>query len=379
MKIAIVCGHFIPNMGYVEVHLAKAFVRLGHEVLVVTSTSIPAYVSHLYKETGKDPDGVKVIRLKPVFQLGQIVLCKGIVKNIRAFQPDLVVAIGLGKGFPKPIFNGEFKVVSLFGDNAHSYVDTTFKAKLKTKLLFTFFKKRTYIRAIDKSDLLMAYTPESFEAAAKMVGGARAEVLRKQKQFISLGFWPDEFNYNPSLKGELHKDLGLPSDAKICITATRIKPEKELDKVLEWFVHLPKHYVWLMIGGGDDAYAKNLLAQAEKVLGKNRVKMLPHADRTTINRYYNLADLAIFTVPAISIFEALGTGLPVVSPLHEALKHIPGEGIEMVNGSENRIVMLEEIIHLDATSEARENRAVSANKRFAWPEISAQILAAAKQ
>lgn len=379
MKVAIVCGHFIPDMGYLEVHLAKAFVQLNHEVLVVTSTSIPAYVSHLYKGTGDDPEGVKVVRLKPVFELGQVVICKRIVKNLMSFQPDLVIAIGLGKWFPKPVFNGEFKVVSLFGDNAHSYVDTSLKAKLKTKLLFSLFKKSTYNRAIDKSDLLMAYTPESFEAAAKMVGGSRAEVLRKQKHFISLGFWPSEFSFNPNTAEELRAELGWASDIKVCITATRIKPEKELEKVLEWFVNLPKEYVWLMVGSGEDAYAKSLLAQAEKVLGKNRVKMLSHQDRTTINRYYNVSSLAIFTVPAISIFEALGTGLPVVSPQHEALKHISGKGIEMVNGSANQIEMLEEISNLDLGDEARQNRAIAANVRFAWPKIAEQILAATNQ
>ena len=37
-RVAIVCGHFSPEIGYQEVDLAKAFVRLGAQVRVVTTT-----------------------------------------------------------------------------------------------------------------------------------------------------------------------------------------------------------------------------------------------------------------------------------------------------------------------------------------------------
>ena len=37
MKIAIISGHFMPDVGYQEVYLARAFSRLGHQVQVITS------------------------------------------------------------------------------------------------------------------------------------------------------------------------------------------------------------------------------------------------------------------------------------------------------------------------------------------------------
>ena len=46
-KVALVCGHFVPQLGYLEVHLARAWSALGHEVSVFTSNQIPNYVKHL--------------------------------------------------------------------------------------------------------------------------------------------------------------------------------------------------------------------------------------------------------------------------------------------------------------------------------------------
>ncbi|HKL03508.1 MAG TPA: hypothetical protein VJ911_07520, partial [Cryomorphaceae bacterium] len=104
MKITLICGHFIPAMGYIEVHLARAFVDLGHKVTVITSTAIPPYVKHLQNTFGEAPEGVRVIRLKPLFKLGQIVVARGVREAVEESNPDKVIVIGLGKRFPKPVY-----------------------------------------------------------------------------------------------------------------------------------------------------------------------------------------------------------------------------------------------------------------------------------
>jgi len=39
MRIGIVSAHYMPEIGYQEVHLAKAYARLGHTVKVFTSAA----------------------------------------------------------------------------------------------------------------------------------------------------------------------------------------------------------------------------------------------------------------------------------------------------------------------------------------------------
>ncbi len=79
MRIAIVCGHFVPAMGYVEVHLAKVFSALGHNVRVITSTETSSSTKNLNiaidNKEAELPFEIK--RLKPSFSYGQIIVANG--------------------------------------------------------------------------------------------------------------------------------------------------------------------------------------------------------------------------------------------------------------------------------------------------------------
>lgn len=372
LKITIVCGHFIPSLGYLEVHLARAFAQLGHETSVITSTAIPAYVGNLNSGFGEDPEGVEVIRLKPKFSLGQIVIARGIKKELNRLNPDLAIVIGLGKAFPKPVFDTNFPIVSLFGDNAHSYSN----GSLKTKLLFSFFKKSTYQKAIDNSKRLIAYTPESFEAAAKILDAKRAAILRKQTDFISLGFWPEDFYFSSDLRKAKRDELHFSESDKVIITATRLVPDKKLEEAIPLFEKSPNHLKWLLVGSAGDTYSKELEAELGKRLGNDRFKILGYADKSNLNALYNAADLALYTVPAISIFEAVGTGLSVVLPDEKSLSHIAEAGFRIAEYREGKTDLSEWLKSEESDSE-QVARTKEAQSKFGWKEIAERLLAIA--
>lgn len=371
MKITIVCGHFIPSLGYLEVHLAKAFVALGHSTSVLTSSATPAYVGNLSKGFGANPKGVEVIRLKPRFTLGQIVIAGGIKRELDRIQPDLVIAIGLGKAFPKPVFDTKYKVVSLFGDNAHSYVN----GSLKTKVLFNFFKKPTYRKAIRKSTNLVAYTPESFEAAAAMMGGTEADILRKQTRFITLGFSPESFHCSPITRIAKRMELGYAETDKVIITATRVVPEKKLEAVMPLLAALPHHVKWLVVGSAGDEYSRDLNENFQTFIGKGRIKMLGYASKADLNALYNAADLALYTVPAISIFEAIGTGLQVVMGEDKSLERISNGGYRLkpYRGVSTDLDKWATADNED--EEVRMIRSIKAKKEFGWEKVAEELLA----
>jgi glycosyltransferase involved in cell wall biosynthesis len=322
MKITIVCGHFIPAMGYIEVHLARAFAEMGHDVTVVTSTEIPPYIAHLHQEFGEAPKGVKVIRLKPKFTLGQVVIATRVKEAVLASSPDQIIVIGLGKAFPKPALGIDVHTTALFGDNSASYGDSP---SVKTRLLFEIFKRGTYQKAIEKADRLVAYTPESFEAAGRMLGGKWAKKLTDQKDFISLGYHPNEFFFDADLRKKKRTELGFTDQDRVVVTATRIRPEKKLEQAIPALERTP-NAKWLLIGSAEDDYANQLREELENRIGSDKFLFLPHAHRDELNGFYNAADLALFTTPAISIIEAMGTGLPVVLPNEKSLSHLINEG-----------------------------------------------------
>lgn len=319
MNITIVCGHFLPAMGYIEVHLARAFAELGHRVTVVTSDAVPAYVSHLHTEFGHPLEGVEVKRLKPIFTLGQVVVANGVKRAVVDSNPDQIIIIGLGKKFPKPAFGLGIHTTVLFGDNAASYGDSP---PLKTKLLFEFFKRSTYQKATVSADRLVAYTPESFEAAGKMLGEKWVQKLAEQTDFISLGFHAEEFYFDENLREAKRAELGFTEADRIVITATRIRAEKDLELAIPAFQKARLHTKWLLLGSADDDYAKQLETRLIRDLGEDRFILLSHQKRTDLNAFYNAADVALYTTPAISIIEAMGTGLPVLLPEAKSLSHL---------------------------------------------------------
>jgi len=343
---------------------------LGHDTSVITSTVIPSYVGNLNKDFGDDPKDVKVIRLKPKFTLGQIVIARGIKREINKLNPDLVIVIGLGKAFPKPVFSTKFATVTLLGDNAHSYANLSFK----TKILFSLFKKSTYRKAIRRSANLIAYTPQSFEAAAKMMGGKDAEILRNQTDYISLGFWGDEFYFSSLLRTAKRAELGYNDEDNVIITATRVVPEKNLEAVIPLLAETPFNVKWLIVGSAGDDYAKELNDYLQTFIGKNRVRILGYADKHHLNALYNAADMALYTVPAISIFEAIGTGLRLIAGEDKSLQHLRNTEyfFSSYRGVSTELYGWGYVEN--EPEEVRMQRSTKAKAAFGWEKIAGDIL-----
>ena len=154
-----------------------------------------------------------------------------------------------------------------------------------------------------------------------MLGSKWAKELSEQKDFISLGFHPDEFFFDAKLREEKRREMGFSYQDRVVVTATRIRPEKNLEQAIPAFEN-SHDAKWLLIGSAEDDYANQLRKELDDRIGSDRFTMLPHADREKLNGFYNAADLALYTTPAISIIEAMGSGLPVILPNENSLSHL---------------------------------------------------------
>jgi len=317
VKLALVAAHYIPRLGYMEVHLSKAFSKLGHEVQVFTTDVFPSYLKNQKGNFGDPPRGVQVNRIKPFFTLGQIARVNGLKPRINAYDPDLIIVIGLGKWFPKPVYDLQTPIYTLLGDNAYSYA----QAGLKSKILFELFKRSTYKKAIKSSEKLYTYTPETRDILLSVLGNRYRNQLDKSIE-ITLGYWSSEFFFDQKIRNEWRAKLGYAQYDKVIITATRVVAEKKLGDQIEYFKNAHPSVKWLILGASDNPYSKELNQKLKSQLGESRYTMLPYKFRDELNNYYNAADLALFTVPAISIFEALGTGLKLRIPEITTLNRI---------------------------------------------------------
>ncbi|MDG1477074.1 MAG: glycosyltransferase family 4 protein [Vicingaceae bacterium] len=375
MKIAIVCGHFLPTMGYIEVHLANALHQIEHEVEVFTSRVIPTYVQNVAQLTDNTP--YKINRLATSFSLGQMIKSKELVTAVEKFEPQLVICIGVGKLFPKPIYkmkNRKFKLVTLFGDNEETYTSSGTVKKMKDAVLQKVFKKKIYIKAIKKSDVLLPYTPSTNAIIKQFIDQKCAAILTNKSKQISLGFDDTQFYYDEVERIEQRKQLGISPEANVLITATRVVPEKKLERIIDFVDAINQKGIalsYVIVGFQDDDYGKELKAYIARKACKNQIYCKPFSGVAQIRRYYNSADSAVFSRAAISIFEALATGLYLILPQQNNISHILNEHNGKYFNELNEKTILAAI---SSNKEQRQNR-VEMAQQFSYRNLVNQIIA----
>lgn len=375
MRIAIVCGHFIPKMGYIEVHLANALHQLNHEVTVFTSTKIPNYVSSI---AVIDDENIpyKIERLQPDFTLGQMVKSKKLPSKINEFKPDLVLCIGVGKLFPQAIYeqkNTAYKIVTLLGDNEETYAKNYGFKKLKNKLIQILLKKKIYELAIEKSFVLFPYTPSTNNIIARFINPKLVAQLHQKSVEISLGFDEKIFFFNIDERRSKRKELNLPDDELLIITATRVVPEKHLEKIVDFVDTCNQQNIsvtYLIIGFQEDDYIRNLKSYIHQKAFSSKIIMMPFMKTDKIRNYYNAADIAIFTRAAISIFEAMATGLYLFLPQQNNVKHILND----TNGHYYNELTTEDIKKIKTSITKNRDERITLAEKFNYQNLAKRIL-----
>ena len=375
MRIAIVCGHFIPNMGYIEVHLANALHQLNHNVIVFTTSSIPTYVGMLTSIDDKNSP-YKIERLQADFTLGQMVKSKKLLLKLNEVNPELVICIGVGKLFPQPIYeqkNPAYKIVTLLGDNEETYTKNYGFKKLKNKLIQIILKKKIYELAIEKSAALFPYTPSTNHIIAQFINPKLVTQLHQKSVEISLGFDKNMFFFNEEERTSKRKELNLPDDELLIITATRVVPEKNLEKIIDIIDECNQNNIsitYLIIGFHDDNYGENLKNYIQQKAFSTKIKTLPFMKAEDVRKYYNAADIGIFTRAAISIFEALATGLYLFLPQQNNVKHILNEK----NGNYFNELTTKDIHKIKTSVTKNREERITLAKKFNYQNLAKKIL-----
>jgi glycosyltransferase involved in cell wall biosynthesis len=377
MKIAIVCGHFVPEMGYVEVHLANTFYKLGHTVKVITSNKTSLSAQHAAVNTKKEKVNYDIVRLNSWFSYGQIVCANGIEKELNNFAPEKVFVIGLGKVFPKAVFkmkNRTFKLITLLGDNENTYNNTS--KSLKRTLLQKLLKTPVYNLAIKKSDCLVGYTPSTKNSVNSFIAEDLQKELSEKYSTTSLGFDEQEFYYSSEKRDALRAELGIGKEGFVMVTATRVTAAKKLEKVIdaiETLVKKGKPFKYVLIGFSDNEYSQQLKDYISSKKLESTVLMLPFIDRKQMVNYYNMADIGLWSQAAISIFEGLGTGLFLLLPQKSNVSHI----LKVETGSyyaENNLMETLEKSFSTILNTNRAKNAAESKARFSFNTIAKKLI-----
>ncbi|HXB40156.1 MAG TPA: glycosyltransferase family 4 protein [Bacteroidia bacterium] len=337
MKIAVVSAHYLPEIGYQEVHLAKAYARLGHTVKVFTTTSsvnLGGKIGKVNYKTGlsKDPTyGYDILRLSS-YSFKSKAYSSGLKKSVNEFKPDLLIILGVAKVFPMSLLSESMhkktKIVSLYGDAGEYLERNTVSQKIKSFMHetgYTFIKKPLYMKAIKYCDKIILNTPETHQYFLSIIPEKLNPVYESKKLLLNLGFDPDEYFFDEEIRKKKRAELKINDDEVVLITSTRINKRKNLEQVIELISRLNKEgkkVRYILVGFLGDSYEKELKSFIHSQSHPNTFMCFPFLSSQEIQKLYCAADAGIWLKAAISIQEAMGTGLPIILEDKPIVNHL---------------------------------------------------------
>lgn len=336
-RVALVCGHFSPEIGYQEVDLAAAFTRLGAEVRVITSTrpskNARAVVSGDYRPGLARPDGYEVVRLTPRFTVGPNVLGCNVLPALRDFVPDHVILVGPGKLFGVELFSSHtppWRRIAIVQDNSE---DGRSRGSARIRFLRAaarrLVKQPVYRRVVRNADRIVLNVPETREIIGLWLGPSEREMLSRKGLELRLGFDPEKFRFNPEQRRAWRRRHGVDESEVLLVTCTRATPGKRLEDIITSISSLrgqgfPVRYV--LAGLLDDGYGQMLRDHAAARRDPSAFLLLPMLGHEEMCGVFNACDLGFWPQAAITIQQAMGTGLAVVLRNKPTVSHLVVEG-----------------------------------------------------
>ncbi len=343
MKIAIVAAHFMPEIGYKEVIMANVLARQGHVISVITTTDSPSKSRKLLAggyRLGKsiEADGMLVWRLPHRWIFGSMVFAENaaILYAISEVQPDIVIVIGVGKMFPNqiilPATDRRYGLITFFGDHGDYFPDLDFRqnlVNLRVWLIKKLVKNRAVRRAIAASDLIVGYTPDTFGILNIITNKALSKRLLERYFQIPLGYDSKDYYYDSESRKRTRDKLGITDEDVFLITVTRLTPSKQIELAIDAVSklsdnHLIKYYI---VGSLGDAYSSKLQSLIQSYKLQDIVVILPFMHSKEKLEYYCASDIGIWATAAITIQEAMGTGLKILLPDKPSVAHLITNGL----------------------------------------------------
>lgn len=342
MRIAVISAHYMPEVGYQEVHFPRAFARLGHKVKVFTTAAavkLGGDINKLKYREGVFTDekyGYEIERLPAVAFKSKAFSFK-LRKSVDDFAPQLLLVLGVAKVFPLSLLNSEtkakYKIVSVYGDAKEYLSRNTIKDKVKSffhDLGYAWIKKPLYKKAVRYCDKIILNIPESDEVFQSFLNGEELKVYEKKRVKLFLGFDPDEYYFTKYDRAEQRSLLGFKEEDIVIITSTRVNRRKNLERNIEFISRLNKEgkkVRYIIVGFLNDNYEKELKQFIQSQQDPSNFKCFPFLSDREIRKLYCAADIGIWLKVAISIQEAMGTGLPVILENKSSVNHLVTDNV----------------------------------------------------
>jgi glycosyltransferase involved in cell wall biosynthesis len=330
----------MPEAGYYEVHLAEALAKSGHQVRVFTSNRSnlelkkeTIYPSGLNYRSGQN---IEILRVKPWLRFGATILPRGLLKEIKKYYPELVLAIGIAKLFPIAVLLGnskrDFYLYSFFGENNEYYTWHNFESIIRNSIKYftrSILKRPFYNLAIRCSDKIFLYTPETKDFLSKCISKKSSKILQSKFANTSLGFDSAIFYFDGIERNQIRQIQGISDHEFVILTVTRYSKSKSIefmvDRIIDFRNHgYPVRY-WI-VGFNNDQSLRYMKQYIQNKNGEEFMTCFPYMDYNSLRKYQAAADIGMWCQVTISIQQSMGSGLPVLLEEKKSVSHLLSQG-----------------------------------------------------
>jgi glycosyltransferase involved in cell wall biosynthesis len=347
-RVVVLAGHFSPEIGYQEVDLAKALTCLGADVRVVTSTGVSrnarAVVRGPYAAGLSDLDGYSVLRLRPKLTIGSNVLGCKVLPAVKDFKPTHVVLVGPGKLFGLDVFASDsapWSRIAIVQDNSDDgrFEGSAMKRGARS-LAHRVVKRRAYRRVVRNADRVVLNVPETRDIVSEwLTQGERAKLAEKALE-LRLGYDPREFFFDLRARRKWRAQYSVADEEVLLVTCTRAIPSKRLEDVISSVSRLRASGLslrYVLAGVQDDSYGEMLRRQATAASDPTGFVLLPMIRHAEMRELFSACDIGFWPRAAITIQQAMGTGLLVVLRNRPSVSHlvVPGRNGSYVEPGES--------------------------------------------
>lgn len=316
MKIVHVEDYFHPDAGYQLNILCRHLVKLGHEVVIITSKmdKTPANLSRFFDFENIDEKdasytrkyGVKIIRL-PIhgFVSGRGIFTKTIYKTIQLEKPDLVYIHGNDTltGMRYLMRHNRMGFPLIMDSHMLEMAATN-----KFNKLFRWFYRHFFAPKLIKHGILVIRT-QNDPYVEKCLG-----VPLEQAPWISIGSDTMLFKPDDETKRQFRQKYDIPQNAFVVLYAGKLDKNKGgllLANTLQEKLPTNQEIVFLIVGKASGEYGEKVEELLKK--SKNRILRFPTQKHCDLAPFYQAADLALFPKQcSLSFYDVQACGLPVL-------------------------------------------------------------------
>lgn len=329
-RVLLLSGYFDWFSGYQETGLAAWFSRHASIEVVASDRVNPIFsdahiaelgVARRYQAGTSVENDVEVTRFS-TFEKRSMVWSTHARRYIASQKYDIIIQVTPGQLLPVAgtlTRNRAFRI-ALYGDNRAMWSHLSCGQRLLKGVAFAASKGALYSVVNYRADAVYGCTPNTVSRLRRFSGGKTMSVL-------PLAFDPEKFYFDAETRQSRRRSMNYAATDTVIMAAGKFQVKKRLDLLLNAFEKLAAKHAGLkllVVGADDSSCARDFRAQINRSpLLVNAVTVLGFVDATELNAIFNAADIGVWPrMPAITIQQAMGTGLKVVLPENDLMGHL---------------------------------------------------------